>query len=912
MICKTANWSQREDSCFFSASADEKHEKTGHSGVCMLNSKTGGSREAWFCEECKTTVCFGKHPKEGDAKPIAAQIRSEMPFLMVEDAGAVAAGFLPRAMAPLTLAPREIPFLPQHQKALDHIDGCFAVQEDIKSITESIVKKQLGVRNRPFKLGDMVEFRPCENINGNKAKPIASSDRYYGIVCRVPPPGGSGTFVTDLLCQSHVVRITKVDQGHSTAASWVPSLKKATKPDVGEVGSFVPVFCVVKQSMRLHKEGDQAGDDEGGGFGIVSTALSTRFVKMLGDAVRFSANPLSAALATSFACAELGESRGGLLQAKQAHELLAVSTKFGHIAYELVDSVKTEEHDKVLLPKKGDNRDKQDEPALEVALMLQDTKFARHPNCEDHVNKVWKNGYSVAWDKLQFGKSSDVFDYTAAFKTLLKNVEALNDIDFILSPVMRFFTTFVLFAILIALQHTVVGVWGQGIPTVETSPDALTGAEVAFIVVSVGFLLSEMEEVWDAYTDGIMNKYLQDGWNIIDWALHTVFLAYVGRRAIGLTYDKGTPESAEGVTHAIRILSFSCILLWLRLMNVMTVVSRLGTLIRMISLMAKDIAIFLVLLFMYVIGFAGTFKVWFGHVADAGAKDDESLRMEILGAVNSSVPGVNLPFAENPDKDLEQAGYKTLMNSMQTLFSAAMGDFTFTELRAEHTFFGPALLLIFVFVGAIMLLNLLIAMLSDIYQRVQNGAREEFAFSNAKTVASNRLMWCGQKTAIPLPAPLNLLTCWQLPFIKIFKMFKGESEPSFPIYAFSNALILVALSSLFSGCITILVMLFSNLKQIFAGFGEIFSRVSEWLKQRMNMNDSHDVTGPKWMLFMVCWLILVIVCIPMMILVVVGGAVLNFACLPFFIVRAGEIKCHFLWPALCCCCPTAATAAVAY
>ena len=313
MVCRTANWSlgaaerDNADSCFYSTDHDKK--VLDHSSVCMLNAKTVGSTEAWFCEECKTTVCFGKHPKEGDAKPIAAQIHSEMPFLMVEDPGAVAAGFLPRAMAPLTLAPREIPFLPQHQKALDHIDGCFAAQEDIKSITESIVKKQLGVRNRPFKLGDRVQFRPCEHIDGDKDKPIASSDRYYGIVCRVPPPGGSGTFVTDLLCQSHVVRITRPDPGHRTAPNWVPSLKKASNSNVGKVGSFVPVFCVVKQSMRLckqRKQGDQADDDEGGGFGIVSTALSTRFTKMLGDAVRFSANPLSAALATSFACAELG------------------------------------------------------------------------------------------------------------------------------------------------------------------------------------------------------------------------------------------------------------------------------------------------------------------------------------------------------------------------------------------------------------------------------------------------------------------------------------------------------------------------------------------------------------------------------------------------------------------------------
>jgi hypothetical protein len=168
MICKTAQWNNA--TCYYQEDED-------HRPLCTLCH----SKEAWFCEKCNTSICFQKHPKAGDVKVIGAQIHSEMPFLMAADVGASKAGFLPKVGAPLTVAPREIPFMPQHKKVLDHIATSFAGYQslgrtnkdgksdhksvrpqNIKSITRQIMQKQLSIRNKPFHLGDRVTFRPCK------------------------------------------------------------------------------------------------------------------------------------------------------------------------------------------------------------------------------------------------------------------------------------------------------------------------------------------------------------------------------------------------------------------------------------------------------------------------------------------------------------------------------------------------------------------------------------------------------------------------------------------------------------------------------------------------------------------------------------------------------------------------------
>ena len=65
----------------------------------------------------------------------------------------------------------------------------------------------------------------------------------------------------------------------------------------------------------------------------------------------------------------------------------------------------------------------------------------------------------------------------------------------------------------------------------------------------------------------------------------------------------------------------------MRVMNVMTIHSTLGPMIRMMTLMAFGVAQCLAMLFIFLMGFAGTCHVWFRHVPGDGAADMEDLRV---------------------------------------------------------------------------------------------------------------------------------------------------------------------------------------------------------------------------------------------------------------------------------------------
>merc|ERR1711871_822803 len=66
-------------------------------------------------------------------------------------------------------------------------------------------------------------------------------------------------------------------------------------------------------------------------------------------------------------------------------------------------------------------------------------------------------------------------------------------------------------------------------------------------------------------------------------------------------------------------------------------------------------------------------------------------------------------------------------------------------------------MMLYLFVGAIMLLNLLIAMLNDVYTRTAENAANEFAYSKTQTVSNYRVVWKKRRTRISLPAPRNLI-----------------------------------------------------------------------------------------------------------------------------------------------------------
>jgi hypothetical protein len=157
--------------------------------------------------------------------------------------------------------------------------------------------------------------------------------------------------------------------------------------------------------------------------------------------------------------------------------------------------------------------------------------------------------------------------------------------------------------------------------------------------------------------------------------------------------------------------------------------------------------------------------VWFKDVPDDGAADMDGLKVDIITELGASMTPKVTATASSAT-ELDPAGFQTPIMTMMTLFSAAMGDFSFDAIRKpEHgqPWLGPILMMLYLFVGAVMLLNLLIAILSDVYATVNDGAQKEVAFTKAKTVTTYRVFWDKKGTLIPLPPPLNLVTAAVLP-----------------------------------------------------------------------------------------------------------------------------------------------------
>ena len=115
----------------------------------------------------------------------------------------------------------------------------------------------------------------------------------------------------------------------------------------------------------------------------------------------------------------------------------------------------------------------------------------------------------------------DRFDSMQWTKLIGKNICKLNDVDVILSPITRFFTAFAFLILLVALQHIVV--FGG----VYQSSDKMTKTELAFIAVSAGFVMAEVEELYSAVRERRLAKYWQGPWNYVDWAMDSIFIVYL-------------------------------------------------------------------------------------------------------------------------------------------------------------------------------------------------------------------------------------------------------------------------------------------------------------------------------------------------------------------------------------------------
>lgn len=168
--------------------------------------------------------------------------------------------------------------------------------------------------------------------------------------------------------------------------------------------------------------------------------------------------------------------------------------------------------------------------------------------------------------------------------------------------------------------------------------------------------------------------------------------------------------------------------------------------------MLKELVQFSVVLLIVMIGFAVSFRALFGN---------RTIFVER-----------NLDGCDVSDHPLVEA-FGTLRSALLTMFQAMLGEFDFELFNASYdnedgedcgsvpySEFGIVLLVIYLVIMAVMLLNLLIAVLSTAHSKVYQNASKEFQLARAKLILQSE----EDVLKDVIPPPFNLVK----PFLGVF------------------------------------------------------------------------------------------------------------------------------------------------
>ncbi|XP_064605915.1 transient receptor potential cation channel subfamily V member 2-like [Liolophura sinensis] len=218
------------------------------------------------------------------------------------------------------------------------------------------------------------------------------------------------------------------------------------------------------------------------------------------------------------------------------------------------------------------------------------------------------------------------------------------------------------------------------------------------------FLWRETENL-----DKIRPKYFSDWWNVFDWVCYILLLASI----ITHIADVAAHSDLLARWH-IRILAFTIILLWLRLMKNARAFERLGPFIVILAHMFGDVFKFAFLYLVFYIPYACAFWMMFGG---------KKLPEDLAGTANATEIVVNR--------------FQHINEVLFSLFRLTLVDeYDYDNMKLVDSLMADILLGSWFALSAILCLNLFIALLSDTFQRVYDNAQANAVMQKAITVLS--------------------------------------------------------------------------------------------------------------------------------------------------------------------------------
>jgi len=416
---------------------------------------------------------------------------------------------------------------------------------------------------------------------------------------------------------------------------------------------------------------------------------------------------------------------------------------------------------------------------LKLAVQYKQKDFVAHPSVQQLLASIWYEGLPGFRRKNIFSQITDLIKLACMFP--------INSFIYIMAPhspggkfmrnpFVKFVShsaSYLFFLFLLALasqriEHVVLSILIWLFPGVElfekTQADWIKyerGSlphyiEMLIIVWVQGLMWTEIKKLWQ---DGLID-YLSDLWNFADISSYGAFMAWIGLRGLAWLlvqkeqWDGVDPEliwttkdswnTFEPQLLAEAMFAAGMISSYLKLVHILSINPYLGPLQIALGKMVIDICKWMFLYILVVFAFGCGMNQLLCYYADLERQKCYSL------------PGGLPDFENEPDSCVSWRRFANLWETSQSLFWASfglvdLGDFELTGIKEFTRFWGLLMFGSYSICNLIVLINMLIAMMSNSYQIIFERSDTEWKFSRSK-------LWMSYfDSGSTVPPPFNLI-----------------------------------------------------------------------------------------------------------------------------------------------------------
>ncbi|XP_058837341.1 transient-receptor-potential-like protein [Topomyia yanbarensis] len=408
---------------------------------------------------------------------------------------------------------------------------------------------------------------------------------------------------------------------------------------------------------------------------------------------------------------------------------------------------------------------------LELAINYKQKKFVAHPNIQQLSAAMWYEGVPGFRRKSAIQKMCIIFKVALLFPLycmmymIAPNCETSK---FMRKPFMKFLIhassyLFFLFLLILVSQRAEVHLVEMfGTESMKRELEAAlarqrgngpTYLECLVVIYVLGFIWEEMQEI---YLEGIQS-YLRNMWNFIDFSRNFLYCCVALLRAVAYiqqtseiakdpstayiareNWDDFDPQLiAEGLFAAANVFSA------LKLVHLFSINPHLGPLQISLGRMVIDIVKFFFIYSLVLFAFACGLNQLLWYFADLEKSKCYSL------------PGGLPDWDGQGEACMKWRRFGNLFESSQSLFWASFGmvgleSFELAGIKSYTRFWGLLMFGSYSVINVIVLLNLLIAMMSNSYAMIDEHSDTEWKF------ARTRLWMSYFEESSTLPPPFNI------------------------------------------------------------------------------------------------------------------------------------------------------------